>query len=155
MTDQDWDDTESEEEEEARLEDWLANSRAVWYIILEQRGRAPEIGEADTEEKPLFAGIWEIHSDWDEATGQMTLAGLPDFPMELPVRTEVHRIPRNDRPDKYQPEKYRDHAFEHVLVIRPVEKPLERRQEGERTIISLDQEDKINYLRLSGRIGDF
>lgn len=148
-----WDENESPEEEERRLKDWLIDHRCVWYIGLEMHGKA---GEAESEEMPYFAGTWKIEQDYDEDVGQMIMAGYPDFPMETPVRVEIHQIPQNERPDQYQPHKYLEYAFSHVLVIRAMDRTIEnKRKEGNKTIISLDQGERINHLRLSGRLDDF
>lgn len=122
---------------EETIEEWIANNRAMWIIV------EPAI--------PYFAGIWKVADDWEEAADKMYMEGLPDWPMEHPDHVEVHKIPIGDRPDKYQPEQYREYAFREVMAIRPVEKPIEREQIGKVTMLRLDQDEKITHLVLSGR----
>lgn len=133
IDEQPWDETESDEDRAARLERWLELSRSVWLIFNDQ---------------PYFQGIWEISDHYDEDTGMMVLSGLPDWPEAKYQHIEVHRLPPNDRADKYMPDDYREYAFENIMAIRPVEKPIEREQQGTVTILRLDQEPKITHLRL-------
>ena len=139
IDDQDWDETETEEQREARLVEWLKTSRAVWLIF---------------NDAPYFMGVWEIEADYDEDTGMMLLQGLPDWPEARYEQIETHILQANAPADKYEPE-HREHAFSNVMAIRPVETPIERRRQGDKTILSLDQEPRIIHLRLYGKLDDF
>lgn len=136
---QPWDETESDEDQAARLEHWLEFSRSMWLIF---------------NDLPFFMGVWEVEDPLDEDTGQMLLKGLPDWPEARYQRIEVHKLPPDHRPDKYNPDELREHAFEHVMAIRPVEKPITREKKGDVTLLRLDQEPKITHLRLYGKIYD-
>ena len=136
---QPWDETESDEDRATRLDHWLMFSRSLWLIF---------------NDLPFFMGVWEVEDAFDEDTGQMLLKGLPDWPESNYQRIEVHKLPPEDRPDKYAPDELLEHAFEHVMAIRPVEKPIEREKKGKVTLLRLDQEPKVTHLRLSGKIYD-
>lgn len=140
MTDeQNWDETESEEDRDVRFEHWLKFSRSLWLIW---------------KERQFFMGVWEIEQDYDDDTGMMLLKGRPTWPeVHHYERVEVHKLPRTDRPDKYQPI-YREYAFANIMAVRPVEKPVQREKKGQVTMLRLDQDVEPTHLRLYGKIVD-
>lgn len=139
MTEQNWDETESEEDRDVRFEQWLEFSRSLWLIW---------------KDRQFFMGVWEIEQPYDDDTGMMLLVGRPTWPeVHHYERVEVHKLPRRDRPDKYQPI-YRLHAFANIMAIRPVEKPIKREKKGQVTMLRLDQGAEPTHLRLYGKIVD-